>query len=306
MLLFIIVGVVGCRQSDPATPTSTVPIVQPNVILELPIVTITVSTVTPAADRVTGAAEVHDPIATPEPAATNLLAGIYDEPTPTTPDLTSDDFQEGMNYASWWQGDYQQPWTDESMQSLADTGSNWVSIIVTCYQETYVDTTITCDLPRTPTDSDLIHAIRQAHALDLNVMLKPHLDLNNDPVHWRGDIGTGFTNEAEWLAWFAGYQTFFGRYAALAEAEGVRQFSVGTELVGTSGKETAWREVVTEVREQFSGSLVYAGNHDREATATTWWDALDYIGVDAYYPLASDNEPTKEELQAAWVTPLAI
>ena len=32
----------------------------------------------------------------------------------------------------------------------------------------------------------------------------------------------------------------------------------------------------------------------------TWWDALDAIGVDAYYPLTTSNRPTVAELKAAW------
>lgn len=250
----------------------------------------------------------HNPfwdISTAEPIP---LAGVYDEaPTTGLPPIAPvpTGFQKGMSYATWWQGDYQQPWANESMRALAATGSNWIAIVVTCYQETYTSVTITCDLPRTPTDADLIHAIRQAHALGLNVMLKPHLDLNNDPDHWRGHIGTGFTTEAEWSAWFDSYHAFITHYAALAETEDVEQSSVGTELVGTSGREAQWRAVVAAVRSLFSGSLVYASNHGGEETSVTWWDAVDYIGVDAYYSLASHNDPTKDELRAAWTAPLA-
>lgn len=244
-------------------------------------------------------------ISTTEPMP---FAGVYDEaPTTDLPSIAPAPagFQKGMSYAAWWQGEYQQPWTDDTMQALAATGSNWIAIIVTCYQETHTSVSITCDLPRTPTDADLTHAISQAHTLGLNVMLKPHLDLNNDPAHWRGQIGTGFTTEAEWAAWFDSYQAFVTHYAALAETEGVEQFSVGTELVGTSKREAEWRAVAAAVRNQFSGSLVYASNHGGEETSVTWWDAVDYIGVDAYYPLTAKNDPTLAELEAAWERPIA-
>lgn len=32
----------------------------------------------------------------------------------------------------------------------------------------------------------------------------------------------------------------------------------------------------------------------------SWWDAVDLIGVDAYYPLTSKDDPTTGELAAAW------
>jgi hypothetical protein len=214
-------------------------------------------------------------------------------------------FQKGMSYAAWWQDEYQHPWADESIQALAATGSDWVAIVVTCYQETYTAVTITCDLPRTPTDNDVIHAIRQAHALGLNVMLKPHLDLNNDPDRWRGHIGAGFATEAEWSAWFGSYQDFITHYAALAEKEDVEQFCVGTELVGTSYREAEWRQLIADVKEVYSGPLVYASNHSGEEQRVRWWDAVDYVGVDAYYPLTAKDDPSLTELKAAWDQPIA-
>ena len=225
-----------------------------------------------------------------------------DEAIPTTPG----EFQKGMSYAAWWQGQYSTPEADQSLVSLAATGTAWLSLIATDYQETITSTVITYTLPRTPTDADLIHVITQAHSLGMNVMLKPHLDLNSDPTHWRGEIGTGFTTEAEWDTWFSSYRDFIAHYAGLAQANGVDQFCVGTELVGTSGRELDWRQVISDVRGLFSGPIVYASNHSGEETNIQWWDAVDYIGVDAYYPLTNKDDPTLAELKAAWVTPTLV
>ena len=221
------------------------------------------------------------------------------EAIPTTPGK----FQKGMSYAAWWQGQYSTPEADQSLADLAATGAEWLALIVTGYQEAITSTTITYTLPRTPTDADLTHVITQAHSLGMKVMLKPHLDLDNDPTHWRGQIGTAFTAEAEWRAWFTSYRAFINHYAALAQANRVEQFCVGTELLGTSGREADWRQVVSHVRGLFSGPITYASNHSGEETGIQWWDAVDYIGVDAYYPLTNKNDPTLAELRAAWVTP---
>jgi hypothetical protein len=208
-------------------------------------------------------------------------------------------FQKGMSYATWWQGNYSSPQADQALAELMDTGTQWLSLIVTCYQETAASTEITCDLPRTPTDDDLLHALQTARELGLKVMLKPHLDLNSDDAHWRGDIGDGFESEAQWSAWFDAYETMIVRYAALAEDQRLEQFCVGTELAGTSGREAEWRAVVDAVRDVYSGELVYASNHGEE-NSIAWWGALDYIGVDAYYALTSSNDPTLDDLLAAW------
>jgi hypothetical protein len=237
----------------------------------------------------------------PAPATSYTPTSAVTSPTPA-PTLTGQpDFQKGMSYASWWQGQYSTPKADQSLANLAATGANWVAVIVTGYQETYTSTIITRDLPKTPTDKDLVHAIAKAHDLGLSVMLKPHVDLSDDPAHWRGDIGTAFTDETQRQAWFTSYGEFINHYATLAQEKGIEQFCVGTELIATSSREEDWREVVKGVRERFTGPITYASNHGGEEASITWWDAVDYIGVDAYYALTDENDPSVDELKAAWI-----
>jgi cellulose synthase/poly-beta-1,6-N-acetylglucosamine synthase-like glycosyltransferase len=98
----------------------------------------------------------------------------------------------GISYVAYWRNLYSSPQSDQSLALLAATGANSVSIIVTCYQETITSTEILCLTDsQTPTDDDLRHVIARAHQLGLAVMLKPIIDLSNDPTHWRGEIGFG-------------------------------------------------------------------------------------------------------------------
>ncbi len=220
-------------------------------------------------------------------------------------------FQQGMSFAAWWSGQYIDPGADLSLEALADTGTTWISLIVTAYQDTPTSTTIDRTSASTPTDAELIHVITLAHSLGLKVMLKPHLDLRNEQENdwWRGDIGPTFTSEPQWAAWFTAYRGFIEHYARLAETYGADQFCVGTELLGTTHRAADWRAVVAGVRAVYGGPLTYAALHSGEETSITWWDAVDYIGVDAYYPLTQnrppDYHPTTEELEAAWVGPKA-
>lgn len=210
-------------------------------------------------------------------------------------------FQQGLCYASWQQGQYSTPEADQSLAELAATGAEWIALVVTGYQETYTSTVIQRDTFSTPTDDDLIHVINEARELGLNVMLKPHIDLLNDPDHWRGQIGAGFPSESEWQTWFAAYGEFINHYVTLAaqNQDVVKLFSVGTELVSTSARDVEWRAIIQEVRRRFSGELVYASNWDEPAR--DWWADLDYIGVDAYFPLPTGSDvPTVEELRTAW------
>ena len=220
--------------------------------------------------------------------------------------------QDGMSFAGWWSGAYDSMGSDRSLELLAETGADWVSIIVTGYQEKHTSTVINRTGPATPTDQGLIRAIRKAHELGLRVMLKPHVDIEGERETgiWRGYIGTEFSGEAEWREWFSAYTEFILHYARIASTEGVEQFCTGTELLGTSHREVDWRAVVTSVRAVYSGSLVYAALHSGEDQAIEWWDAVDYIGVDAYYPLAGTDwseehpDPGLSELKQRWQEPI--
>jgi hypothetical protein len=205
-----------------------------------------------------------------------------------------------MSDTGWRAGEYSSAPSDQSLRRLAATGAEWIALIVQGYQETVASTITSWEPPRTPSDDDLKHAIATAHAMGLRVMLKPHVDLARDPSHWRGDIGTAFPDDSALEAWFASYSEAMLRFAALAQAQRVEQFCVGTELVGLSDHDQFWRDLIQKVRERFRSPIVYASNHGEEALVR-WWDALDFIGVDAYYALSDSATPTVTELKRAWV-----
>lgn len=216
--------------------------------------------------------------------------------------------QEGMAYVSWWYDQYASAGSDESLAKLADTGAEWISVLATWYQDVVTSTEIYSHAQKTPTDAGVIHAIQTAHDLGLKVMLKPHLDLFADDAHWRGQIGEQFTTEAEWDAWFESYQAFINHYAQLAADNGVEQFCIGTELDGTAVEELRWRELITGtggIKSIYDGALVYAANHTYTNTVM-FWDALDYIGIDAYYKLTDYYTATVDDFKAGWAAPIAF
>jgi hypothetical protein len=54
------------------------------------------------------------------------------------------------------------------------------------------------------------------------------------------------------------------------------------------------------VRQVFHGPLTYAANWGREADIR-WWDALDYAGVDAYFPLGDRDGLSVDQLKTNWI-----
>ena len=197
-----------------------------------------------------------------------------------------------------------------SLTQLAATGANWVSVVVTQYQDT-ANTTQVFPVTEpifssyytyiTATDDSLRIAVRRAHALGLSVMLKPQVDLLNDSAHWRGNIGENFT-APQWDAWFASYGDMLLQYAALAQEERVEMLAVSTELIAPCllPPKARWLALLAALRKVYSGQLTNAANWGGEETGLTWWDAVDIIGVDAYYPLDVPPAASVPQLVQAW------
>ena len=206
--------------------------------------------------------------------------------------------QKGMCYATWEKETFASEYSDASIAKLAELGVDHISICVTQYQEKYDSTSIMAT-DRTPSDKSLSHAIKKAHRLGITVMIKPHIDLmdKHDGTYWRADIGSN--NDEGWEKWFASYRKVILHYAKLAEKNDVEIFCVGTELAFTTQKPDEWRRIIREVRDIFSGKLVYAANWDNFRNIE-FWNELDYVGIDAYFPLAYDPDPSVDDLKKGW------
>jgi len=173
------------------------------------------------------------------------------------------------------------------------------------------DTDIRAVPGKSPSAADVRAAIASARAAGLAVVLKPHVDCL-DGV-WRANIGTRFSTDAQWAAWFASYSAFIDAALALARADGlpVLGFNVGTELDGTHAREAEWRAVISRVRAALPPpTLLWLGPnwewaHAPGYTLVRFWDALDLIGVDMYAPLAAADDPPLATAVAGWASLVA-
>ncbi len=60
-----------------------------------------------------------------------------------------------------------------------------------------------------------------------------------------------------------------------------------------------WLQLIKEVRKIYSGKITYAANWN-EYKKVKFWKELDYIGVDAYFPLSNKKTPTEKECSLGW------
>jgi hypothetical protein len=151
------------------------------------------------------------------------------------------------------------------------------------------------------------HAIDLIHGLGMKVYFKPNLD-SGDGV-WRALIAP--SNPA---GWFSSYRSYINAMAELAERKDVELFSIGTEMesmANNAAYASQWTGLIGDVRARYSGDVTYAANHGDAFDGAInfgsyqdvpWWNQLDYVGVDAYFPLTGTNNPTPAQLTSAWTT----
>lgn len=188
-----------------------------------------------------------------------------------------------------------------SQDALMDTGINWVCLAFPINQRTYASTEILFDYRKNVPDLELLTTIGRFHDRGVKVCLKPMI--NSDDGIWRALINfpdqTMMEEDTYWAKWFASYQAFLTHYAALAQYAGCEMFCLGCEMLGTERKEKYWRQTINLVREVYHGPLVYNTNHGKEEAAK-WYDALDFVGTSAYYPVESGPGGSLAEMQENW------
>jgi hypothetical protein len=137
----------------------------------------------------------------------------------------------------------------------------------------------------------------------IKTILKPHIWLRDDGGKWRGEIK--MKSEEDWQKWFKAYEDFIMHYAKLAEETQMEMLCIGTELHQTCvEREADWRNLIAKIRTVYSGPLTYAANFSNEYEDVKFWDALDYIGVQAYFPLVPNEEASVKELREGWKKPI--
>ncbi|MGO4704687.1 hypothetical protein AB4072_02780 [Microvirga sp. 2MCAF38] len=220
---------------------------------------------------------------------------------------------ESVTQPSYWGGQILDREGQAAMSQIVATGANTVTIIPNFFQTDKSSSSMGLRLgdPTNPWDdeSDTFEIVRQsilqAKAQGLKVVLKPHLETENRV--WRAELAP-----SDPKAWFDSYRAMMVEYAKAAQAGGAEMLCVGTEMnsmidplgVCSDGKSYTrkWIEIIDAVRAVYSGKITYAATYDT-VQRVGFWDKVDYIGVDAYIPSSTVNDPTVDQIVDAWVKP---
>ncbi|QTN39388.1 glycoside hydrolase [Cryomorphaceae bacterium] len=152
------------------------------------------------------------------------------------------------------------------------------------------------------TSEGIRHCTSMAHDLGYSVAIKPHIWLFNGAYtgHW------SFDTEEDWATLEASYTKYIITFAEIAEDEGAELFILGTELEKfVEQRPDYWFDLIDSVRAVYSGMVTYAANWD-EYDHVPFWKELDYIGIDAYFPLTDNPKATAEKIRKIWLKQYAV
>ena len=186
----------------------------------------------------------------------------------------------------------------QSLERLQQIGTNAIAIVPYSFMRN----------PKQPTpllidhraggenDESVLFAHYEAKAMGMHTMLKPQIWLRRS---WPGDID--MANKADWNQFFDYYYRWMRHYALLAEMSGFDSLCLGVEFAkATLRKEQEWRQLIRQIRGIYNGPLTYAANWGDEFEQLQFWDALDFIGINCYYPISKEKQPSKRTLKKSF------
>lgn len=182
---------------------------------------------------------------------------------------------------------------------VAKLGSNWTSLVTFCDFETGSDCKLIYD-HENQYYGERIQGMREMIQLfkesGMRVMVKPQV--REKDGKYVGHID--FLRKKDWRTFEEGYRSYILSFAKLSEEENVQMFCIGTELGRfVKKRKRFWRSIIKDVRKIYSGDLVYAANWD-DYSDFPFWKELDFIGVDAYFPISKKKNPNVDDLSAGW------
>jgi len=138
--------------------------------------------------------------------------------------------------------------------------------------------------------------IELAHKNGLKVMLKPHAWVGRGMYTGNFDL----KSEEDWKIFEKDFGAYILTNARIADSLKVELLCIGTEMDNFARKRPSfWKNLIKEIRTFYKGPLTYADNWNHYPK-NPFWQELDYVGIDAYFPLSTEKHPSVEGMQKGW------
>ncbi|MCB0760458.1 MAG: glycoside hydrolase [Flavobacteriales bacterium] len=191
------------------------------------------------------------------------------------------------------------PITPAHLQPVKDIHANWVTFMPFAFGEMN-GSRLRHDNLRWQwwgeTPEGINTCIKYANEHGLDVMIKPQIWFNHGAYTGHFELDS----EDQWREFESDYFDYIMKFALLSEEHHLPLLCIGTELTQFAvQRESFWRMLIAEIRKVYKGKLTYAANWD-SYERIGFWDVLDYVGVDAYFPVCEQRTPSLKAIMKGW------
>lgn len=184
---------------------------------------------------------------------------------------------------------------DESVRM----GATWISLTVfgRVWDLNSTEVDLVFEAPFQENRLNVLKAIEQAHARGLKVFLVPHLWVESGG--WRALMAPGGGSDEGWARWADSYRSFLLAWAEVARLGHAEMFSAGVELRSwvTTSRVASFKTILSDLKAIYPGWITYSANWD-DVEDTLILGELDFIGINAFYPLTEREGAPLEDLIA--------
>ncbi len=148
------------------------------------------------------------------------------------------------------------------------------------------------------TEKGIVQYGKVFHKNKVKLMIKPQIWV------WKGEFtgNIAMKSEENWKILEDSYSEFILTYAKTAQELEAAVFCIGTELENfVKNRPVFWKRLIKDIRKIYKGKLTYAANWD-EFKRVPFWAQLDYIGIDAYFPLSDKKSPALKDFEKGWLS----
>ena len=189
----------------------------------------------------------------------------------------------------------------EMVQPLLDANANWVTLMPFGFMKNTSQTTILYNSKRQwwgETKVGIAKTAFEFHKKKIKIMLKPQIWIPNGGFTGQIDM----KSEQDWITFEKSYEIFILDYAQVASDSNFELFCIGTELNNfVIARPEYWEKLILKIKKIYKGKITYAENWDTYKNVP-FLNELDYIGIDAYFPLAKEKNPTVVAIEKSWKT----
>ena len=189
--------------------------------------------------------------------------------------------------------------TKDMVLPLTNLNVNWVTLMPFGFMNKLDSPQLQYNLPFqwvNERKEGLENSIKIFKQQNIKIMLKPQIWIQ------QGEF-TGHINmktDQDWISFEKNYAEFILFYATIAEENKCELFCIGTELnTFVKNRPGFWIRLIPKIKQVYTGKITYAENWDTYQQVP-FVNQLDYIGIDAYFPLVNSKTPKIEELEKAW------